>query len=60
MGDFKGLKESLPMSWQASSSGKIYWCVQMPDHRLSVVDGNLLVDGVAASRLLEILLAAKE
>ena len=60
MGDFKGLKESLPVSWQASSNGKIYWCAQLPDHKLSIVDGNLLVDGVAASRLLEKLLAAKE
>ena len=60
MGDFKGLKESLPVSWQASSNGKIYWCAQLPDHKLSIVDGNLLVDGVTASRLLENLLALKE
>jgi hypothetical protein len=60
MGDFKGLKDSLPMSWQAGSDGKIYWCAQLSDRKLSVVDGNLLVDGVTASRLLEELLAVKE
>ena len=60
MGDFKGLKDSLPMSWQASSDGKIYWCAQLSDRKLSIVDGNLLVDGVAASRLLENLLAVQE
>jgi hypothetical protein len=60
MGDFKGLKDSLPTSWQASSNGKIYWCAQLPDHKLSIVDGNLLVNGVTASRLLEDLLAEKE
>jgi len=57
MGDFKGLKDSLPISWQASKDGKIYWCAQLSDHELSIVDGNLLVDGVTASRLLVELLA---
>lgn len=56
MGDFKGLKDSLPISWQASSNVKIYWCAQLSDHLLSIVNGNLLVDGVAAGRLLDDLL----
>jgi hypothetical protein len=59
MGDFKGLKDSLPISWQVSSGGKIYWCAQLEDHKLSIVDGSLLVDGVPSSRLLEELLAGK-
>ena len=60
MGDFKGLKDCLPMSWQASSNGKIYWRAQLSDHQLSIVNGNLLVDGLTASTLLDEILAAKE
>lgn len=56
LGDFKALKNLLAESWITSSNGKIYWCAQMPGHDFSLVDGNLLVDGVAASRLLEDLL----
>ena len=56
MGDFKELKAQLPGSWQASSNGKIYWCAVVPDRSLSVVEGVLFVDGIAASILLEKLL----
>lgn len=58
MGDFKALKSQLPLSWQASSKGKIYWCVDFTGHALSIADGKLLVDGIQASTLLEKLLAA--
>jgi hypothetical protein len=53
LGDFRALKNLLAESWTASSNGKIYWCAQMPGHDLSLADGNLLVDGEPASRLLE-------
>ena len=57
MGDFKALKDQLTDSWQASSNGKIYWCAEMPGHKLSIDNKNLLVDGVLASKWLENLLA---
>jgi hypothetical protein len=57
MGDFKALKDQLPQSWQTSSKGKIYWCADMPGHKLSVVGGNLLVDGVPVDSWLKKLLA---
>jgi len=56
LGDFKALKNLLAESWITSSNGKIYWCAKMPGHDFSLMDGNLLVDGVPASRLLEKLL----
>jgi hypothetical protein len=59
MGDFKALKDQLPQSWQASSKGKIYWCAEMPGHKLSVVEGNLLVDGVPAETWLKKILAVE-
>jgi hypothetical protein len=52
MGDFQTVKKELPKSWQASSNGKIYWCVDFTGHKLSLVDGKLLVDGVRADLLL--------
>lgn len=57
MGDFKELRAQLPQSWQASSKGKIYWCAEMPGHRLSVVGGNLLVDDMPVDLWLKKLLA---
>ena len=60
MGDFKALKDQLPKSWQASSKGKIYWCAEMPGRKLTVVNGNLLVDGITADKWLQKLLAAGE
>jgi hypothetical protein len=57
MGDYQGLKEQLPQSWQASSKGKIYWCAEMPGHRLAIVDGNLLVDDTPVEMWLKKLLA---
>jgi hypothetical protein len=59
MGDFKALKEQLTVSWQASSKGKIYWCAEMPGHKLSIVNGNLLVDAVPVDVWLKKLLAEK-
>lgn len=56
MGDFNALKENLPMSWQASSNGKIYWCANLTGHSLNILEGNLLVDGEPAEKLLEKLL----
>lgn len=52
MGDFKELKNSLSLSWQASNNGKIYWCAEMQGHKLDIVDGNLLVDGVLATEVI--------
>lgn len=60
MGDHKELKAQLPASWQASSNGKIYWCAEMPGHKLAVVDGSLMIDGVPAGMLLEKLLAESQ
>jgi hypothetical protein len=57
MGDFKEVKAKFPVSWQASSNGKIYWCAEMPGHRLDIADGNLLVDGVAAETIFENLMS---
>jgi hypothetical protein len=57
MGDFEALKGQLPQSWQASSKGKIYWCAEMPGHKLTVVNGNLLVDGTPLEKWLKKLLA---
>lgn len=58
MGDFKTIKANLPRSWQASSNGKIYWCVDFTGHKLQISDGKLLVDGQPAELILEKLLAA--
>jgi hypothetical protein len=58
-GDFKALKAELPLSWQASSNGKIYWCAEMSGHKLSIEDGKLLVDGKQAELVLAKLLAAQ-
>lgn len=54
MGDFKAMKDEkvLPLSWQASNGGKIYWCAEMKGHKLEIVDGNLLVDGVLATEVI--------
>lgn len=60
MGDFKEIKAKFPVSWQASSNGKIYWCAEMPGHKLDIADGNLLVDGVAAETIFENLLSKSE
>jgi hypothetical protein len=59
MGDFKALKDQLPQSWQASSKGKIYWCAEMPGHKLTIVNKNLLVDGTPVEIWLKKLLAAE-
>jgi hypothetical protein len=59
MGDFKALKAELPGSWQASSNGKIYWCAEMPGHKLSIIGGNLLVDGTPVDLWLEKILAVE-
>lgn len=56
MGDYKALKAALPESRLASSNGKIYWCAELPGHVLSLVEGKILVDGIAASTLLDKLL----
>lgn len=56
LGDFKSLKAEMPSSWQASKNGKIYWCAEMPGHLLALEDGNLLVDGKTAEKLLAELL----
>jgi len=56
MGDFKEIKNLMPKSWQASSNGRLYFCVQSADHQLSFLNGELLVDGKLAGRLLEKLL----
>lgn len=58
MKDFRTIKELLPKSWQASSNGKIYWCVDFTGHKLSILDGKLLVDGESAETMLEKLLVA--
>ena len=57
MGDYKELKNQLPASWQASSNGKIYWCAELPGHKLSIVDGTLYIDAMPASILMDKLLA---
>lgn len=57
MGDFKAIKTELPQSWQASSNGKIYWCADFTGHKLSIVNGKLLVDEKPAELVLEKLLA---
>lgn len=59
MGDFMALKKLLAGSWQVSNNGKIYWCADMPGHKLSIVNGNLLVDGLPVDSILEKLLAVK-
>jgi len=59
MGDFKEVKNQLPKSWQASSNGKIYWCIDFTGHDLKIVNGKILVDGASADELLEKLLAEK-
>ena len=56
MGDFKTVRTQLPQSWQASSNGKIYWCIEIPGHLLAVVDGKLLVDDQPAQVVFEKLL----
>lgn len=57
MGDFQEIKETMPKSWQASSNGKIYWCVEYTGHKLQIVEGKLLVDGVPAKLIVEKALA---
>jgi hypothetical protein len=57
MGDFKEAKAQIPQSRQTSHDGKIYWCIEIPNHRLEIVDGKLLVDEIPAGELLEKLLA---
>lgn len=57
MGDFRAAKAQMPKSWQASSNGKIYWCIEIPGHALKILNGNLYIDGTPVDALLEKLLA---
>lgn len=59
MGDFRAAKTELPHSRQTSSNGKIYWCIESVGHNLSIENGKLLVDGIAAETLIENILAEK-
>ncbi len=52
LGDFRALKEASPLSWCGSSNGKIYFCAEIKGKSLTLVDGNLLVDGKLATEIL--------
>ena len=57
LADFRALKLEMPQSWIASSNGKIYWCAEIPGHKLAIIDGKLLVDHLPVENVLTKLLA---
>lgn len=60
MGDYRALKMELPLSWCASSNGKIYWCAELTGHKMSISEGKILVDGLPVENVIAKLLVNHE
>jgi hypothetical protein len=52
--DFSAVKKLLPLSWMASSNGKVYICVDAGNTgKYQIEDGKLLFDGFPVDQILE-------